>query len=562
MAGQAITRMGELIAASCDLDALLALARSAADLPGPAWDPARPWLPPTPADVPHRRRPGPARRGRGRGGLYLRLHRASRAARGGRVAGGLVRSAARRGPARRNERADPRRRIPRAARGRALRQRAAARPGGRARPPAARRSPPNARACSTWGEPWTGCPCAASWTCRPRMTQKLTLGYRTATAITDSVLARTGERVRGHEFHRTATAPPSGARAAWRFSSGALEGHVAGAGRRLLPAHALGRSPGRGVQVRRRLRGAALAAGTTPMKRLIGVGVGPGDPELVTVKAVRVLREADVVLVPVLAAGPQSPEPGRAETIIRAYVDADKIKRLEFALNDTGGVTPRRAAAWRAAGRRGGRGVRRRAPARSRSAPWATPTCTPRSATWRRRSATWFPAWTVQTVAGITAMQDLASRARISLAEGTEPVTLVPLNGGVAARWTRRWPAAEPSSATRSAPRPARPRRPCGIACTKPAAWTDAVIGARPRPPRRIHRPRRRVPDPLRPRRPPPRTPDIPYLSTLIVPVRRPSRGSLPGPRPVRASTASDRACGAPGAGCRSSGPAPAPRTC
>src|ERR1700679_3484566 len=89
-------------------------------------------------------------------------------------------------------------------------------------------------------------------------------------------------------------------------------------------------------------------------QRLIGVGVGPGDPELVTVKAVRVLREADVVLVPVLAGAdpadpkaPESPEPGRAETIIRGYVDADKIRRLEFALNDTGGVTPRRAAAWR-----------------------------------------------------------------------------------------------------------------------------------------------------------------------------------------------------------------------
>ena len=36
---------------------------------------------------------------------------------------------------------------------------------------------------------------------------------------------------------------------------------------------------------------------------------------------------------------------------------------------------------------------------------------------------------TVETVAGITAMQDLASRAGISLAEGTEPVTLIPLNG-------------------------------------------------------------------------------------------------------------------------------------
>ncbi|MBW3639669.1 MAG: precorrin-2 C(20)-methyltransferase, partial [Actinobacteria bacterium] len=29
--------------------------------------------------------------------------------------------------------------------------------------------------------------------------------------------------------------------------------------------------------------------------RLVGVGMGPGDPELVTVKGVRVLQEADLV---------------------------------------------------------------------------------------------------------------------------------------------------------------------------------------------------------------------------------------------------------------------------
>ena len=31
---------------------------------------------------------------------------------------------------------------------------------------------------------------------------------------------------------------------------------------------------------------------------LYGVGVGPGDPELLTLKAQRILREADVIAVP------------------------------------------------------------------------------------------------------------------------------------------------------------------------------------------------------------------------------------------------------------------------
>ena len=32
--------------------------------------------------------------------------------------------------------------------------------------------------------------------------------------------------------------------------------------------------------------------------KLYGLGVGPGDPELMTLKAVRVIRECDVVAVP------------------------------------------------------------------------------------------------------------------------------------------------------------------------------------------------------------------------------------------------------------------------
>ncbi|MFJ7180759.1 cobyrinate a,c-diamide synthase [Streptomyces massasporeus] len=48
-----------------------------------------------------------------------------------------------------------------------------------------------------------------------RMTERLTLGYRDAVAVGDSVLAAAGTRMRGHEFHRSAVEPGSGAEPAW-----------------------------------------------------------------------------------------------------------------------------------------------------------------------------------------------------------------------------------------------------------------------------------------------------------------------------------------------------------
>lgn len=52
------------------------------------------------------------------------------------------------------------------------------------------------------------------------MTKELTLGYRTAVAPADSLLARTGERITGHEFHRTRTTPAAGVTPAWDVSAG------------------------------------------------------------------------------------------------------------------------------------------------------------------------------------------------------------------------------------------------------------------------------------------------------------------------------------------------------
>jgi cobyrinic acid a,c-diamide synthase len=48
-----------------------------------------------------------------------------------------------------------------------------------------------------------------------RMTERLTLGYRDAVAVSDSALAVAGTRMRGHEFHRTVVEPGAGASPAW-----------------------------------------------------------------------------------------------------------------------------------------------------------------------------------------------------------------------------------------------------------------------------------------------------------------------------------------------------------
>jgi cobyrinic acid a,c-diamide synthase len=58
---------------------------------------------------------------------------------------------------------------------------------------------------------------------------RLVLGYREAVALADSVLFGEGERVVGHEFHRTVTTPPHGHTPAWAFTdSGTREGFVDG----------------------------------------------------------------------------------------------------------------------------------------------------------------------------------------------------------------------------------------------------------------------------------------------------------------------------------------------
>ncbi|MFF7445244.1 MULTISPECIES: precorrin-2 C(20)-methyltransferase [unclassified Streptomyces] len=160
--------------------------------------------------------------------------------------------------------------------------------------------------------------------------------------------------------------------------------------------------------------------------KLIGVGVGPGDPELVTVKGVNALRAADVVVVPVMDTG----ERGRAEATVLHYVPAEKVLRVVFALNertDRG----RREAAWDAAGERVAQllGEHSAVAFATIGDPNVYSTFTYLAHT----IGALVPGTVVETVPGITAMQDLAARSGAVLTEGTEPLTLVPVTAGAAA---------------------------------------------------------------------------------------------------------------------------------
>jgi cobyrinic acid a,c-diamide synthase len=205
-ATEATARLAALIARSCDLPALLALARTAPGLPAPAWDPAAELAPPPPG------RPVVAVAGGPAFTFSYTEHTELLTAAGldvipfdplrdealppgtsGLVLGGGF----------------PELHASGLSANQPLRRAVAA---------AAARGVPIAAECAGLlylARTLDGAPMCDVLPIDATMTPALTLGYREPAAATDSILATAGDAVRAHEFHRTETQPAAGPAPAW-----------------------------------------------------------------------------------------------------------------------------------------------------------------------------------------------------------------------------------------------------------------------------------------------------------------------------------------------------------
>ena len=163
----------------------------------------------------------------------------------------------------------------------------------------------------------------------------------------------------------------------------------------------------------------AYRPGVSSACRLIGVGVGPGDPELLTARALRVLKEATRVFAPTMAPDVE----GRAEWIVARALPGLVMERLAINLEPAARDAAYRVAAARVAAALDEGG----------DVAFVTlgdPNVYSTFGYLARTVVGLRPGVVVETVPGIMAFQDLAARSGTVVLEGTERLVLVSAAGG------------------------------------------------------------------------------------------------------------------------------------
>ncbi|CAI9832543.1 MAG: precorrin-2 C(20)-methyltransferase [Nitrosopumilus sp.] len=153
------------------------------------------------------------------------------------------------------------------------------------------------------------------------------------------------------------------------------------------------------------------------MAGIVGIGVGPGDPELLTVKAERVIRGADVVMCPASA----EDRPSIALSCVSHLVGDTEVVKLVFPMTRDEDVL-------RESWERNAEIMAGRALAGDDIA-YVTVGDPHLYSTWiymERRIRERHPSVSVESVPGIVSMFAFAAKVGVSIAEGAEKVAIIP----------------------------------------------------------------------------------------------------------------------------------------
>ncbi|MEK9681973.1 MAG: precorrin-2 C(20)-methyltransferase [Nitrosopumilus sp.] len=156
------------------------------------------------------------------------------------------------------------------------------------------------------------------------------------------------------------------------------------------------------------------------MPGLIGIGVGPGDPELLTVKAVKAIHDADIIMCP----ASKEDRPSIALSVVDSLIDKSKnqeIVKLIFPMTKDKDVleeTWKRNAKIMAETVQSGKNV-----------VYLTVGDPFLYSTWiymHKDLTEKYPEMNISVIPGIVSMFTFASKVGVSIAEGAEKVAIIP----------------------------------------------------------------------------------------------------------------------------------------
>jgi precorrin-2/cobalt-factor-2 C20-methyltransferase len=156
------------------------------------------------------------------------------------------------------------------------------------------------------------------------------------------------------------------------------------------------------------------------MPELIGIGVGPGDPELLTVKAVNAIHNADVIMCP----ASKEDRPSIALSVISSLIDKSKnqeIIKLIFPMTKDKDILEQ---TWKKNAK-----IMAEKVLTGKNVVYLTVGDPYLYSTWiymHKEIEKNYPTLKISVIPGIVSMFTFASKVGVSLAEGAEKVSIIP----------------------------------------------------------------------------------------------------------------------------------------